>query len=704
MKVALLAESFLPHMNGVTNSLLRVIEHLDSRGDEALVIAPRAGRLAEASEAVDHPALRGATARYLRSVPLPGYADVRLAFASTHRLTVLLREFDADVVHLASPFVLGWQGVQAARAAGVPSVAVYQTDVPAYAQRYGVPIAAPALERHLVRLHNRATLTLAPSAAARRRLDELGVERVRPWARGVDTDLFHPRRRDAAWRRRIAPAGEVVVGYVGRLAPEKQVGDLAALAGLPGVRLVIVGDGPERATLERRLPGAVFTGFLSGTALAEAVAGFDVFVHPGEHETFCQTVQEALASGVPVVAVGRGGPLDLVQSSRTGWLYRPGDLGDLRARVQDLTGDEAKRRAFGLAARASVEGRSWRRLGDELIGHYEDAIAGRVGVEAPASSRGRAASRSESGIEASDRPAAPRPAAPCPASPPPASPRPVAAPPTPLARRGQPWRRLVAVGDSITEGLCDDSRSPGVHRGWADRLALLVALADPAGPSSLGYANLAVRSRRVHDVADEQLPRARALGADLVTVLVGGNDLVKAVADPVGLAARLGEAIAETRATGADVLVVSAFMPPSRGLGRLRARFERFDAELERAVAACGALWVDAASDAELIGPPHWAEDRVHLNSAGHRALAYAAARVLGIPDASALGALDVALHAPDEASDAPTRVPTAVWLARHAAPWAVRRLRGRTAGDGLAAKHDALVPVVAGDGPRPFV
>lgn len=377
MKVALLAESFLPHMNGVTHSLLQVLRHLERRGHEALVIAPRSGP-------VDHD-LHGARAEFLRSVPMPGYPEVRVAFAGARRLTNVLAGFAPDAVHLASPFVLGWQGVLAAERLGAPSVAVYQTDVPAYAQRYRVPGAEPMLARHVARIHRRATLTLAPSTSAVERLEGYGVERMRRWARGVDTERFHPSRRDPAWRRRYAAADEVLVGYVGRLAPEKQVEDLRALTGIDGVRLVVIGDGPARAALEAMLPGARFTGFLGGDALATAMASLDLFVHPGETETFCQTVQEALASGVPVVATGRGGPLDLVHSSRDGWLYRPGDLGDLAARVRDLVGDAAKRRAFGAAAREGVAGRSWERLVDELIGHYESAR--RLRPQGPARSR-----------------------------------------------------------------------------------------------------------------------------------------------------------------------------------------------------------------------------------------------------------------------------------------------------------------------------
>jgi len=359
-------------MNGVVGSLLQVLRHLQSQGHETLVIAPRH------EQSPDVAALHGADIELLRSIATPGYPELRLTVTSATRLSAILREFQPDVVHLASPFLLGWQALRAADALSIPTVAIYQTDVPGYAERYGIPALAAAFTQHVARIHRRATLTLAPSRSSIADLEALGVTRLRHWARGVDAVRFAPERRDAAWRRAVAPNGELVIGYVGRLAPEKQVADLAAIADTPGTRLVIVGDGPERPELERLLPRAAFLGFLGGEQLAQVVASFDIFVHPGENETFCQTVQEALASGVPVVATGRGGPLDLVQSSRTGWLYRPGDLVDLRSRVLDLLGDDAKRRTFAAAARDSVAHRTWARLGDELVGHYRHAITHRA--------------------------------------------------------------------------------------------------------------------------------------------------------------------------------------------------------------------------------------------------------------------------------------------------------------------------------------
>jgi len=629
-------------MNGVTQSLVQMVHYLRSNGHTVLVIAPRS-----AGE-VDGAGLPGFTVELLASVGLPSYPDVRLVFASTKRIEGILGEFAPDVVHLASPFVLGWQALRAADHLGIPTVAIYQTDIPGYAQRYGVTAATPALTQHLARIHRRATLTLAPSSAALDELAELGVERLRLWARGVDAERFDPSRRSDAWRDRVAPGGEVVIGYVGRLAPEKQVDDLRALAGIPGTRIVIVGDGPSRAGLEAALPDAEFLGFQTGLALAESLASFDVFVHPGENETFCQTVQEALASGVPVVATGRGGPLDLVESSRTGWLYRPGDLDDLRDRVRDLVGDDGKRRAFGLAARAAVAHRTWASLGAELVGHYDDVVARRI-------------------------------------EPMPTATVPISAP--------RVWSRYVALGDSITEGMCDSSRqSPGEFRGWADRLAMLLAHAGTRHEPLL-YANLAVRGRTIHDLVERQVPLALSLRPDLVTILIGGNDLSRRGASPRRLADRLGRTVARLRATGADVVIVTPVIPPRPFLLSLNRRTHEFARELRRIADETGCRLLDIADDATLLEPRMWAADRVHLGSHGHRLLSYRAAEVLDVPGARELGDLDAAAHDEDTLP-----LSTPAWLWAHARPWAGRRVRRRTAGDGLTPKHVALVPVTPTD------
>ncbi|WP_404430966.1 GDSL-type esterase/lipase family protein [Microbacterium lacus] len=648
MRVALLAESFLPHMNGVTNSVLQVLSDLERKGHDALVIAPGSGNAQ----------VEGSRARteHVRSVPLPAYPQVRVSVVGTPHIANLLADFSPDVVHLASPLVLGWHGQAAAKLLGVPSVAVYQTDVIAYAAKYGVPGGAPLVAAHIRRLHRRSTLTLAPSTSAAEQLKQIGVDRVRLWGRGVDIERFTPERRDEEWRGRIA-SGEILVGYVGRLAAEKQVEDLRVLSDLPGVRLVIIGEGPARGRLEQELPSAIFTGFLGGTELARALASLDVFVHPGESETFCQGIQEAHASGLPVVATGRGGPVDLVRNSVNGWLYEPGDLGGLRSAVADLVGDQHKARAFGVAARRGVEGRSWSVLGDQLMEHYRDAIALHQ-IDA-----GRATVRGE---------------------------RPNLAPPATLSR---PVRRYVAVGDSITEGLSDGSRmADGEYRGWADRLAELIAHAQRY-PAGLRYANLAVRSRRIEHVVRDQIPRAIELRADLVSVLIGGNDLVKLGADPLALAARLNDGIRMVKASGAEVLLVTAFLPRRRASRLLAGRFAQFNSALRTIARDTGAILLDLDTVPALGDLSLWADDVVHLNSRGHRLLAYEAAARLGVPEAKSLLQLEELLHA-DESDPVPPRHPRSVWIRDYALPWVFRRIRGRTAGDGLEPKHAELITI----------
>ena len=366
----MVAESFLPHMNGVTHSILQVLRHLRSRGDEVVVIAPSSSWMEDQAPAE----VEGFPVHRLPSIPLQGYTNVRVAAGTVSRVRRILAGFAPDVVHIASPFVLGWRAVQAANALGLPTVCIYQTEVPNYAARYGFPWLEDVLWQHVERIHDLATLTVAPSTFCMDQLRERGVQRVHLWRRGVDTARFHPSKRDMAVRAQLAPHGERLIGFVGRLASEKQVEDLAVLNELPGTRLVIVGSGPLKDSLRRRLPDAHFAGFQGGEDLARHVASFDLFVHPGESETFCQTIQEAMASGVPVVAVGRGGPLDLVDASRTGWLYGPGDLGELRERVKDLVYDDIKRRAFAEAAFQTVQGRTWPVLCEQLVGYYERAI------------------------------------------------------------------------------------------------------------------------------------------------------------------------------------------------------------------------------------------------------------------------------------------------------------------------------------------
>jgi phosphatidylinositol alpha 1,6-mannosyltransferase len=367
VRVAIVAESFLPNVNGVTNSVLRVIEHLRCTGHEALVIAPDTPRGAPPADKI-HDGIR---VHRVPSRMFPRINSLPLGVPRP-RMVGVLRGFEPDVVHLASPALLGWGGMLAARHLAVPTVAVFQTDVAGFAESYGMGFASRAAWAWTRMVHNRADRTLAPSTAAMENLTAHRIPRVHKWARGVDITGFAPSARDEDLRRLWSPEGKPIIGFVGRLAPEKHVERLAALSARNDVQVVVVGDGVDRGKLESLLPSAVFAGALYGEKLAAAYASMDVFVHPGEHETFCQAVQEAMASGLPVIAPNAGGPRDLVAPYRTGLLLSVDEFEvKLDEAVDHLI---AERQRYSVAARRSVLSRTWPAICDELLGHYDEVI------------------------------------------------------------------------------------------------------------------------------------------------------------------------------------------------------------------------------------------------------------------------------------------------------------------------------------------
>jgi len=365
MRVAIITESFPPDVNGVAHCVLRVAELLTRYGHHPLVIAPQPPREGK-GDTFPFPVVR------VPAAPLPGYPSFRLGLPS-RRVRDALVEHRTEVVHLASPVCLGAHGAAVAGRLGLPAVAVYQTDLPAYARAYRFGRAGEAFAwRWLRGIHNSAARTLAPSTVTAASLHAQGIGNVWLWGRGVDTTRFDPARRSQEIRSALGK--ELLVGYVGRLAAEKRVDLLAALADLPGVRLAVTGGGPMEDDLRAVLPTATFLGMRHGQDLARIYASLDVFVHTGPFETFGQTIQEAAASGLPIVAPAAGGPLDLVADGVTGYLVPPGDPGRLTEAVTKLAADPALRAQFSHAARRRVLGRTWSALTDELLDHYEAVI------------------------------------------------------------------------------------------------------------------------------------------------------------------------------------------------------------------------------------------------------------------------------------------------------------------------------------------
>ena len=365
LRVVVVTESFLPQVNGVTNSVLRILEHLRAEGHQALVIAP------ESSGGITEYA--GFRVKRVPSLEMKGLLPVGFPQKT---IEPLIDGFNPDVIHLASPFFLGNYASRVAERLDIPTLSVYKTDIAGFARHYGLTVAHDSLKRWVAKIHKRTTRTLAPSHWSCEDLKSTGVPNVHLWPRGVDSQKFSPEKRDINLRCELLGdrPDRKLVGYVGRLANEKRIDDLATLDARDDIQLVIVGEGPARSRLERILKNARFVGYQSGEELARYYASLDIFVHTGKHETFCQSVQEALASGVPVIAPNFGGPTDLVKHGWTGYLIDTENSYSLNHAVNQIL-QLAEPALMGARARESVIERTWLSVNNQLISHYTDLIA-----------------------------------------------------------------------------------------------------------------------------------------------------------------------------------------------------------------------------------------------------------------------------------------------------------------------------------------
>ncbi|MEK9501819.1 glycosyltransferase family 4 protein [Gaopeijia maritima] len=379
MRIALFTDTCFPTVNGVARALGLLVDHANAAGHEVALVSPDLG--------APHPGV--AFQVRLPGVTLPFYRELKAARPwMGARDADVLEAFAPDVVHVATEALVGSVGRRWARARGIPLITSFCTNFPDYLSGYHMGFAEEACWSWLRRFHAAADLTVCPSHATRKDLAERGFhERLKIWGRGVDAELFHPSRRDPALRASMAPDAEVVLLYVGRIAPEKKVELL--VEAFPEIRarsektvaLVFVGGGPALEPLRERAPeGVHFAGYQRGEALARHYASADVFLFGSDTETFGQVVTEALSSGLPVVAPARGGVTDTVIPGETGFLFEPGNARALADHAVRLVNDDALRERIGARAREMARARSWAAVFETLFRDYAEACAGRYGA------------------------------------------------------------------------------------------------------------------------------------------------------------------------------------------------------------------------------------------------------------------------------------------------------------------------------------
>ncbi|EJN36729.1 glycosyltransferase [Pseudomonas sp. GM84] len=373
LRITLVSETFPPEINGVANTLGRLSDGLRQRGHHVEVVRPR--------QAGEVPVDNDQQLLLCRGWALPGYPGLQWGEVSMHTLLRRWRRQRPDVLYIATEGPLGLSALRAARRLGVPVVSGFHTNFPQYSGQYGLGLLARLLTHYLRWFHRRTVATLVPSASQRVELERRGFERLALMARGVDACLFNPARRSQSLREAWGlGADDIAVLHVGRLAAEKNLALLRlCMAALQKtypqqrLRLIVVGDGPQRAALEQQLPEALFCGAQRGETLAEHYASGDLFLFPSLTETFGNVVLEAMASGLAVVAYDEAAAAQHIRHGHSGALAMPGDQAAFIDAACWLLEESETLRRVRLNARQHASRQGWPAIVEQFEMHLSNA-------------------------------------------------------------------------------------------------------------------------------------------------------------------------------------------------------------------------------------------------------------------------------------------------------------------------------------------
>jgi phosphatidylinositol alpha 1,6-mannosyltransferase len=372
LRIALFSGNYNYVRDGANQALNRLVGFLLSQGAKVRIYSPT----------VDNPAFP-ATGDLVSvpSFPIPGRPEYRFAFRLPGKVRRDLERFNPNVVHVAAPDFVAHRAVSWARARGIPVVSSVHTRFDTYLQYYGLKYLEPTARAIMRRYYRRCDAIVVPaeSTAAILRAQRMNDD-ISLWARGVDRDQFNPGRRDMEWRRSMGIGDdEFVVLFLGRIVMEKALdvfSDAMDVLAEKGVkhRVLVVGEGPARPWLEERLPDAVYAGHLAGDDLARAVASADVLLNPSVTEAFGNVTLEAMASGLPVIAVNATGATNLVTHGVTGFLAEPGDYETIADELATYGRDPSIRQKHGQAGLKVAKGRDWDQINSAVLRTYNRVI------------------------------------------------------------------------------------------------------------------------------------------------------------------------------------------------------------------------------------------------------------------------------------------------------------------------------------------
>ncbi len=372
LRVALFAGNYNYIMDGPVRALNRLVDYLERQGFAVMVFAPTA-KVA----ALEH---KG-TLVSVPSIPIPMRSEYRLGLGITPRIKAELKAFKPTIFHLAAPDPLGSAAIKLAKQWQIPVVASFHTRFDTYARYYGVALLEKYMNRYLHNFYSQCDQVYAPSQSMAEELQKENLNTdLRIWSRGVDCERFNPARRDLEWRRSLGFADEdVVISFTGRIVLEKGLAFFAEVVDAlekqgQSHKVLIVGEGPARPWMKKRLPTAHFTGHLSDEPLARAYASADIFFNPSISETFGNVTLEAMACGVPCVCAEATGSRSLVQHGETGFMADFGDHKTFARHLGALIKSPELRAKFGYAAITAAHQFEWDAILGGLVDNYQDAI------------------------------------------------------------------------------------------------------------------------------------------------------------------------------------------------------------------------------------------------------------------------------------------------------------------------------------------
>lgn len=372
MRIAIFTDTFTPQVNGVAKTFQRYTEYLEKNSIPFKIFVPETSK--------DDDLFSNQIHRFT-SLPFFLYPECRIALPNLVHIKKQLQEFKPDIIHIATPFNIGWAGSYYGKKLNIPVVGSYHTHFDQYLKYYDLQFLSKWLWKYMRWFHRPFLKTFTPSEETKQQVIQHGIQNVHIWSRGVDCEKFHPNIDKNEVREKYKIKEKYVLSYVGRLAPEKDLDILVNISkSLPEhiskqIRWLVIGEGPMKSELENQAPdNMTFTGYQKGNSLSKLYASSDLFIFPSTTETFGNVVLEALACGTPAIGANAGGVKEIIKHNKTGFLCKPRGTDDFVTNITNLLQDPVKLKDMSYEARKEALSRSWNAIFEDLLFHYEEVI------------------------------------------------------------------------------------------------------------------------------------------------------------------------------------------------------------------------------------------------------------------------------------------------------------------------------------------